>query len=44
MYTQSKALKGHASNLKDKLNYALKETNDAKLTHKVEKFQVIVYH
>ena len=31
---QRKALKGHAANLKEKLNYALKEADDAKLSQK----------
>ena len=38
---QSKALKGHAEKLKEKLNYALKEANDAKLAQKEEKEQMI---
>ena len=32
---------GHAEKLKDKLNYALKEANDAKLPQKEEKGQVL---
>ena len=31
---QSKALKGHAEKSKENLNYALKEANDEKLSHK----------
>ena len=38
---QRKALNGHAENLIEKLNYALKEANDAKLDQKREKDQVL---
>ena len=38
---QRKAMKGHAENLKEKLNYALKEANYANLDHKEEKNQVL---
>ena len=38
---QSKALKGHAENLKERFNYALKEATYAKLTHKDERYQVL---
>ena len=41
MYVQSKELKGHASNLKEMLNYALKETNDAKLSQKEKNYHVL---
>ena len=41
IYVQSKPLKDHATKLKEKLNYDLKEANDAKLSQKYEKFQVI---
>ena len=34
------ALKGHAENFTEKLNYALKEANDEKLAQKEEKDQV----
>ena len=34
---QSKALKGHAENLKEKFTYALKEANDGDLDQKEEK-------
>ena len=38
---QSKALKLHTSTLKEKLNYALKGVNDAKLSQNEEKDQVL---
>ena len=38
---QSKALKGHGENVKENLNYALKEANDVKLAQKYEKYQVL---
>ena len=38
---QSKELKGHTENLKEKLNYTLKEANDTKLDQKEEKYQGI---
>ena len=38
---QSKVVKGHAAKLKEKLNYALKEANDAKLDQKERKCQVL---
>ena len=41
IYVQSKALKGHAEKLKEKLNYSLKEANDEKNDHKEEREQVI---
>ena len=41
IYVQNKALKGYAEKLKEKLNYALKEANDAKLAQKEEKYQVL---
>ena len=41
IYVQIKALKGHAEKLKEKLNYALKEDNDTKLSQKEERGQVL---
>ena len=41
IYVQSKALKGHVEKAKEKLNYELKEINDAKLYQKEEKKQVL---
>ena len=40
---QSKALKGHTEKLKYKLNYSLKEANDAKISQKEEKDQEIKF-
>ena len=41
IYVQSKVVKGHAAKLKEKLNYALKEANDAKLDQKEERDQLL---
>ena len=38
---QIKSLTSHAEKYKEKLNYVLREANDAKLAHKEEKYQVL---
>ena len=41
IYFQSNELRGHTEKLKEKLNFELKEANDAKMFHKEEKYQGI---
>ena len=41
IYFQIKSLKGHTEKLKENLNYAPKEANDANLAQKEEKYQVL---
>ena len=36
-----RVMQGHASNFKEKFNYALRETNDTKMAYKEDKDQVL---